>query len=61
MHTVMRGPILRLVVEAMQPEAIVRDRLRPQYAEDPAILIKISEVVMVEFATIAAVDNYWRS
>ncbi|WP_448657288.1 hexameric tyrosine-coordinated heme protein [Pseudoxanthomonas mexicana] len=45
----MRGPILRLVVEATQPDTIVRDRLRPQYAEDPAILIKISEVVMVEF------------
>ena len=61
MHTVMRGPILRLVVEATQHDTIVRDMLRPQYAEDPAILIKISEVVMVEFATIAAANNYWRS
>lgn len=53
--------LARLVVKATQPDAIVRDRLRPQYAEDPAMLIKISEVVAVEFSTIAAANNYWRS
>lgn len=52
--------LARLVVKATQPDAIVRDRLRPEYADDPAMLIKISEVVAVEFSTIAAANNYWR-
>lgn len=52
--------LARLVVKATQPNAIVRDRLRPEYAEDRAMLIKISEVVALEFATIAAANNYWR-
>lgn len=61
MRTVVHGPILHLVVKAMQSGAIVRDRLRHEYTEDPATLIKISEVVVVELATIAVANNYWRS
>jgi hypothetical protein len=33
---------------------------RAQYAHDPYGLIASSHVVAVEFATIAAANNYWR-
>ena len=33
---------------------------RPQYANDPHGLIAASHVIAVEFATIAAANNYWR-
>jgi len=32
----------------------------PQYAHDPYGLIAASHVVAVEFATVAAANNYWR-
>ncbi len=52
--------ISRLVIKATQPDAAVRDRLRPIYAEDAAMLIAIGQTVAVEFATIAAANNYWK-
>jgi hypothetical protein len=50
----------RLVIKATQPDAAVRDKLRPIYAEDAAMLIAIGQVVATEFATIAAANNYWK-
>ncbi len=50
----------RLVVRTTQPDANVRERLRPAYAEDAAALVEIAQVVAIEFATIAAANNYWR-
>lgn len=50
----------RLVIKVTQPDAAVREKLRPAYAEDPAMLISIGQVVATEFATIAAANNYWR-
>jgi len=50
----------RLVVKATQPDAVVRKRLRPVYAENAEMLIAVSQVVATEFATIAAANNYWR-
>jgi hypothetical protein len=50
----------RLVVRTTQPDASVRERLRPAYAEDAAALVEIAHVVAIEFATIAAANNYWR-
>jgi hypothetical protein len=52
--------IARLVVRTTQPDASVRERLRPIYAEDANALVEIAHVVAVEFATIAAANNYWR-
>lgn len=52
--------ISRLVIKATQPDAAVRDRLRPIYAEDAAMLIAIGQTVAIEFATIAAANNYWK-
>jgi glycerate-2-kinase len=50
----------RLIIKATQPDTAVRERLRPIYAEDAAMLIAIGQTVATEFATIAAANNYWR-
>ncbi|MET1076375.1 MAG: hexameric tyrosine-coordinated heme protein [Umezawaea sp.] len=52
--------LARSTVKATQPDAEVRGRLRPVYAEDPVALVAIAHVVAVEFATIAAANHYWR-
>ncbi len=50
----------RLIMKATQPDQAVREKLRPVYAEDPALLIQLGQNVALEFATIAAANNYWR-
>ncbi|MBK5212295.1 MAG: hexameric tyrosine-coordinated heme protein [Flavobacteriaceae bacterium] len=50
----------RLNIKFTQPDAAVREKLRPIYAEDAAMLIAIGQVVATEFATIAAANNYWK-
>lgn len=52
--------LARLVIKATQPDDAVRGKLRPVYAEDPALLIAAGHTVAVEFATIAAANHYWR-
>lgn len=51
----------RLIIKVTQPDAAVREKLRPIYAEDAAMLIAIGQTVAIEFATIAAANNYWRN
>lgn len=50
----------RLVIKATQPSQEIREQLQPLYAGDAAMLIAIGQTVAVEFATIAAANNYWR-
>ena len=50
----------RLVIKATQPDVSVREKLRPVYAEDASMLIAIGQTVAIEFATIAAANNYWK-
>lgn len=50
----------RLVVKITQSDADVRANLRDAYANDPNMLILITQVVAAEFATIAAANDYWR-
>ena len=50
----------RAAIRMTQPDAAVRDRLRPVYAEDADALIASSQVVATHFATVAAANNYWR-
>ena len=50
----------RLIIKATQPDAKIREQLRPIYASDAAMLIAIGQTVATEFATIAAANNYWR-
>jgi hypothetical protein len=52
--------LARVAVKLTQPDSEVRDRLRPEYAEDPEALISVSQVVATHFATVAAANGYWR-
>ena len=51
----------RLVIKAMQPDDAVRRKLREVYTNDSGLLIQAGHVVAVEFATIAAANNYWEA
>ncbi|MFA5669203.1 MAG: hexameric tyrosine-coordinated heme protein [Balneolaceae bacterium] len=50
----------RLSIKAMQPDAAVRDKLRPDYADDAGLLIDAGQTIAMEFAIIAQANNYWR-
>lgn len=50
----------RLIIKLTQPDENKRRELREVYANDPMMLISISQVVATEFATIAAANEYWR-
>jgi hypothetical protein len=52
--------LARNSVHAMQDELETLKAGRAQYGHDPYGLIAASHVVAVEFATIAAANNYWR-
>ncbi|HRJ40421.1 MAG: hypothetical protein KJZ86_19665 [Caldilineaceae bacterium] len=48
-------------VKYTQPDVEVLKRLRPDYAESADSLTAASQVVAINFQTIAAANNYWRS
>lgn len=50
----------RLIIKVTQPDAETRGKLRPVYSQDAAMLIAIGQTVAIEFATIAAANNYWK-
>ncbi len=52
--------IARKTIAAIQTNPEIRKELRPQYAKDTAQLIAASQVVAIEFQTIAMANNYWR-
>lgn len=52
--------LARRSVHAMQHELEVLKSGRERYAHDPFGLIAASHVIAVEFATIAAANDYWR-
>lgn len=45
---------------AIQPDDHVQEIIRDAYANNPEGLIAAGHVVAIEFATIAAANNYWR-
>jgi hypothetical protein len=47
-------------IHARQPNMDVLKAGRPKYSENPDSLIAASQVAALEFATIAAANNYWR-
>ncbi len=51
--------LARVAIKMTQPDAAVRDTLRPVYAEDADALIASSQVVATHFATVAAANDYW--
>lgn len=52
--------IARKTIGAIQPDAEVRKKLRPDYANNADSLTHAGQVVAIEFATIAAANDYWR-
>lgn len=50
----------RLIIKITQPDAAIREKLRPDYANDPMMLIAIGQTVALEFATIAKANKYWK-
>ena len=50
----------RRSVHNIQPDLDVLKGDRPNYSTDPDSLIAASQVVAIEFQTIAAANNYWR-
>lgn len=46
-------------VQYTQTSEEVRRVLRPQYAHDANSLIAVSQVIAINFQTIAAANNYW--
>ncbi len=51
----------RMAIKLTQPDADARDRMRPEYAEDAAALISVSQVVATHFATVAAANDHWKN
>ncbi len=50
----------RHMIHNIQPDLDVLKAGRPNYATNPESLIKASQVVAIEFQTIAAANDYWR-
>ena len=47
-------------VKYTQPDVTVLKRLRPDYAESAPDLTAASQVIAINFQTVAAANNYWR-
>ena len=52
--------LARHTVHNIQPDLDVLVEGRPTYSHSPDALIAASQVVAIEFATIAAANEYWR-
>lgn len=52
--------LARKSIGEMQKDSAVKKEVRAVYSRDGAILIEAAEVIAIEFATIAAANNYWR-
>jgi hypothetical protein len=52
--------IARHTIHNIQPDLDVLKAGRPNYAANPESLIAASQVVAIEFQTIAAANDYWR-
>ena len=51
----------RMGVKYTQPSDEVRQKLRPVYAENAENLIASSQVIAINFQTIAAANSYWNT
>lgn len=47
-------------VKTTQPDTEVLHKLRPEYANDADSLTAASQVIAINFQTIAAANNYWK-
>lgn len=46
-------------VQYTQPSEKIRKSLRPKYAKNADSLIAASQVIAINFQTVAAANNYW--
>lgn len=46
-------------VEYTQPSVEIRRILRPKYSRNARSLIAVSQVIAVNYQTVAAANNYW--
>ncbi len=53
--------LARKTVAAIQTDADTRQTLRPGYATNADSLTMATHVVAIEFATVAAANDYWRN
>ena len=53
--------LARKAVGMTQPDAEVREGLRPVYANNADSLTFASQVVAINFQTVAAANNYWNN
>ncbi len=47
-------------VEYTQPSQEIRKKLRPKYSRNADSLIAVSQVIAINYQTIAAANNYWK-
>lgn len=47
-----------MAVKMTQPDADIREKLRPGYARNAADLIAISHIVAINFQTVSAANGY---
>ena len=52
--------LARKTIGAIQTDADARQGVRAMYANDPDSLTAAAHVVAIEFATVAAANDYWR-
>lgn len=50
----------RMGVKSTQPDVEVLKKLRPEYANDANGLTAASQVVALNFQTVAAANDYWK-
>jgi len=50
----------RMGVKSTQPDMEVLKKLRPVYANDASGLTAASQVIAINYQTIAAANNYWK-
>lgn len=46
-------------VEITQPNKKIREKLRPKYSKNADSLIAASQVIAINFQTVAQANNYW--
>lgn len=51
----------RKSIAAIQPDTETRKKLKSDYANDTKQLIASANVIAIEFQTIAAANNYWKT
>lgn len=52
--------LARKGVGLTQPDASVREKLRPEYANNADSLTLASQVIAIHFQTVAAANSYWK-